>query len=51
MYFLGFPIEMVILDVDGVILDILGGLRKNLEETASHFKLALEPIAKNISKH
>ncbi|MEK7074661.1 MAG: HAD family hydrolase [Patescibacteria group bacterium] len=50
MYFLGFPIEMVILDVDGVILDILGGLRKNLEETASHFKLALEPIAKNIKE-
>ncbi len=48
MYILGSPIELVILDVDGVILDILAGLRRNLEETASYFKLALEPIVKNL---
>lgn len=45
MHILGLPVELIILDVDGVILDILGGLRKNLEQAASYFKLALEPIA------
>lgn len=62
MYILGFPIELVILDVDGVIVDILGefckepakivhgGLRKNLEEAASHFQLPCEPIAKSIKE-
>lgn len=50
MHILGFPIELVILDVDGVILDILGKLRVNLEKAASHFKLPLEPIAKNLKE-
>ena len=39
------PIELVILDVDGVILNILGGLRRNLEKAAVHFGLPLDPIA------
>lgn len=48
MRILGYPVGLLILDVDGVILDILCGLRKNLEEAASHFHLTLEPIAENI---
>ena len=43
------PVELVILDVDGVILDILGGLRRNLEEAALHFGLPIHPIAQSIS--
>lgn len=50
MHILGLPIDLVILDVDGVILDILGGLERNLERTASHFKLILEPIAVNLKE-
>lgn len=48
MRILGSLTHLVILDMDGVILDILGGLRRNLEEAASHFQLPLEPIARNI---
>ena len=50
MHIFGFPIELVIFDVDGVIVDILGRLRKNLEKAASHFKLAPEPIAINLKE-
>lgn len=48
MRILGFAVDLVILDVDGVILDILGGLRRNLEEAASRFRLSPGPIAINI---
>jgi len=50
MRIFGFPVELVILDVDGVILDILGGLRKNLEEAAAFFQLSLKPIAINLEE-
>ena len=49
MRIFGSLVELVILDVDGVILDILGGLHKNLEETAVHFGLSLDVIAQNIA--
>ena len=50
MRILGFPIELVILDVDGVIVDILSGLRRNLEQAAHYLQLPCEPIAKNIEE-
>ena len=46
----GMPAELVILDVDGVILDILGGLRGNLEKAAVHLGLPLDPIAENLNE-
>ena len=46
MRIFGMPVELVILDVDGVILDILSGLRGNLEKSAIHFGLPIDPIAK-----
>ena len=48
MHIFGLPVELVILDVDGVILDILGGLRRNLEEAALYFGLPIHPIAQSI---
>lgn len=50
MRIFGFPVELVIFDVDGVIVDILAGLRKNLESAASYFNLPLEPIAINLEE-
>ncbi len=41
----GLPVDLVILDVDGVILDILKVLQKNLEDTASCLGLPLGPVA------
>ena len=49
MDLLGMPIELLILDVDGVILDILAGLQRNLEATALRFGLPIDPIAKSIA--
>ena len=49
MHILGMRTDLIILDVDGVILDILAGLRKNLEVTAAHFKLDLVPIAESLT--
>lgn len=48
MRIFGSPLELVILDVDGVILDILGGLCRNLEKAAVHFGLPIHPIAQSI---
>lgn len=50
MNILGHPVELIILDVDGVILDILAGLRKNLEQAASYLGFALEPIAASLEQ-
>ena len=49
MRIFGSPVELVILDVDGVILDILGGLCRNLKETAIHFGLPHNLIAQSIN--
>ena len=49
MRIFGLPVELVILDVDGVIIDILGGLGRNLEITAIHFGLPHDLIARSIA--
>ncbi|MDP3770390.1 MAG: HAD hydrolase-like protein [bacterium] len=49
MHILGTRTDLIILDVDGVILDILAGLKKNLEITAEHFKLNPAPIAQSLT--
>lgn len=49
MHILGVRTDLIIFDVDGVILDILTGLKKNLEITAAHFKISLAPIAKSLT--
>ena len=48
MRIFGSPVELVVLDVDGVVLDILGGLCRNLTETAIHFGLPHDLIAQSI---
>lgn len=50
MHIFGLPVDLVILDVDGVILDILKVLRKNLEETASALGLPLGPVAMSLEQ-
>ncbi len=50
MHILGLPIDLVILDVDGVILDILKMLRKNLEETASCLGLPLDSVVMSLDQ-
>ena len=46
MKIFGRPLELVILDVDGVILDLMKYFQQNLETTAKRFRLPCEPIRK-----
>jgi len=41
------PIELIILDVDGVLIDVLAGLERNLKLAALHFDLPITPIKNN----
>jgi phosphoglycolate phosphatase-like HAD superfamily hydrolase len=45
MHLFGNPLELLILDVDGVILDVRSRLRGALERTAALLGLSIEPLA------
>jgi len=44
MQLFGHPLELVILDVDGVILDLMAGFERHLEAAAGQLHLPTEPI-------
>jgi phosphoglycolate phosphatase-like HAD superfamily hydrolase len=44
MQLFGHPLKLVILDVDGVILDIMAGFERHLEAAARQLHLPIEPI-------
>ena len=50
MQILGMLVDLVILDVDGVILDVLKVLRQNLEAAASCLGMPLAPIAASLEQ-
>lgn len=50
MKLFGKPLKLVILDVDGIIIDLVAGFQKNLEAAASQSDLSAEPIHQYINE-
>jgi len=49
MQLFGQPLGLVILDVDGVIVDLMAGFQRNLEAAAQRLGLPLEPIRRYLA--